>query len=135
MKDDAGLSHRLDRHREREEEFLARRTEAGDDDAARRLAAKRARFGMPMEEELESGPTSTSETRQADVPPEGGRSRAQSTVTMESDQAPSTAACQTDLPEDVDIDVPVPVASDAGQAGHSRWPGWPGLARPDWLNK
>ena len=117
MEEDPKYSTRLDDQLDRENEFLSRRLEAGDPDAA----AKRARLGVPETVELEQSPAVPSETRHEHVQSEGGlsHSRAPSTVTMYSD------IVAPDLPTPTDADVvrrPISQPSLRARSDHLRDP-------------
>ena len=94
LSEDPVLARKLQKAKEREDEYLARRIEAGD------VEAKRARVASEAEVELVPGPGGASESR---IPDRGTHSR-----------APSTVSYTTDVPaidEPDDVDVPIPNAS------------------------
>ena len=91
---------------------MARRIEASEEQAEQK-EAKKPRFGEPESIELQPALGSSSETRVENVQPEGGRSRAPSTVTMESGFVEQP---------DVDVDVPMPSAEDTNQTSGTKRP-------------
>ena len=117
------LNKKLQNANRRQDEFLARRVEAGDSEATR----PRARSSEEVR--LEPGPSIGSESREADVDGEGaevegGRLRAASTVSYATDRprsrAPSTVTFESDRPVDpADDEMPVPTAEEQGAASSS----------------
>ena len=114
------ITRNIDEARIRQDEYIAKRVEAGDKSAkpARREADK-----------LQPGPSGSSEVEIPDQvdevmvrdSPEGGparsrtHSRVSSTATYMPDKPPSAATCATDLP----VDVPIPNVEDPGKATSS----------------
>ena len=118
MAEDPILSKRLQRARDRQDEFLARRIEAGDE------SAKRARVDR-SDFDLEPGPGGASESSPpvpdaeidgAPMTPDSARSRAASTVTYRSD---TTAVVGDAVPEDDGMELPMPDVEGASAPASS----------------
>ena len=114
---DPALSQRLDRAQSRQDDYLARRVEAGDASAQ---ATKRFR-GEPAEVLL-PGPGGASEIREAEPEPnvdmdgEPLHSRAASTVTCKTDIGD---AADVDISGGDDVEIPIPMAETSAAAASS----------------
>ena len=109
LADDPVLSRRLVRARGRQDEFLARRVEAGDESAVKRPRSEEEKV------ELQSGPGGASEESRPEPEPSMDGESVYS-------RCPSTVTCATDVarePEDDDVDIPIPLTDDPPTAGAS----------------
>ena len=104
MTEDPQMARRLDRARQRQDEYIARRVEAGD------TAAKRPRGEVAEDVTLQPGPGGASESRVPDIDGEPMRSRGGSTVTYGEDEP---------VPDVDDVDLPMPTADEAPVPGPS----------------
>ena len=102
---DPVLGKRLLRAQQRQDEFFARRIEAGDE------SAKRSRASEDDDVELQPGPGGASESRVPDLAEEEGDMQ-DDTVSYRTDvprsRAQSTATYGTDVLNDVDMPIPAP---------------------------
>ena len=115
MGSDPVLASKLDNEKKRQNEYLARRVEAGDS------SAKRVRMvDEDKVEELLPGPGGVSETREESKDEDEPIDGEPMTPETPNSRAPSTVTCVSDLPED--IDMPLPAAARAEGSGSTSMP-------------
>ena len=117
---DPVLGKRLERVQHRQDDFFARRIEAGD------KTAKRSRASETEDVELQPGPGGASESRVPDLAEqeEEGDMAQEDTVSYRTDvprsRAASTATYRTDAPNDIDMPIPAPDAPLPSTSASSR---------------